>query len=188
MADPVTNFYQGASLGLMPQTRMSGPSRMTEDFGSGYIPSGFPNYANSTYFVDPNRTGDTAAQDTLAELYEAEYRDYLNRFFPVQQQLISEVTDLYPGLRQEEITRAQQSVARAYANVSGQQRRRLGGFGLRESENFYRDLERSQVSATVAARNLAAQRADERRMELMSGNIGGALGTRAIATQGGIGG
>ena len=55
-------------------------------------------------------------------------------------------------------------------------------------ENFYRDLERSQVSATVAAKNLAAQRADERRMELMSGNIGGALGTRAIATQGGIGG
>ena len=101
--------------------------------------------------------------------------------------MISEVTDQFPGLRQEEITRAQQSVARAYANISGQQRRRMGGFGLRQSENFYRDLERSQVSATVAARNLAAQRADER-MELMSGNIGGALGNRAIATQGGIGG
>lgn len=178
MADPMTNFYQGASLGLMPQTRMS------EDLGRGFTPI----QTTSPFFVDPYRTGDTAAQDTLAELYEAEYQDYLNRFFPVQQQLISEVTDQFPGLRQEEITRAQQSVAKAYANISGQQRRRMGGFGLRQSENFYRDLERSQVSATVAARNLAAQRADERRMELMSGNIGGALGTRAIATQGGIGG
>tara|TARA_R100000278_G_scaffold123181_1_gene111720 strand:+ start:1992 stop:2528 length:537 start_codon:yes stop_codon:yes gene_type:complete len=178
MADPMTNFYQGASLGLMPQTRMS------EDFGRGYTPI----QTTSPFFVDPYRTGDQAAQDTLADLYEAEYQDYLNRFFPVQRQMISEVTDQFPGLRQEEITRAQQSVARAYANISGQQRRRMGGFGLRQSENFYRDLERSQVSATVAARNLAAQRADERRMELMSGNIGGALGNRAIATQGGIGG
>jgi len=174
----MTNFYQGASLGLMPQTRMS------EDFGRGYTPI----QTTSPFFVDPYRTGDQAAQDTLADLYEAEYQDYLNRFFPVQRQMISEVTDQFPGLRQEEITRAQQSVARAYANISGQQRRRMGGFGLRQSENFYRDLERSQVSATVAARNLAAQRADERRMELMSGNIGGALGNRAIATQGGIGG
>jgi hypothetical protein len=181
MADPMTNFYQGASLGLNPQMRAYAG---TEDFVGAYVPSP----QSGEYFVDPNRTGNQAAQETLAELYEAEYADYLRRFFPVQQQLISEVTDQYPGLRQEEIQRAQESVARAYANISGQQRRRLGGFGLRESENFYRDLERSQVSATVAAKNLAAQRADERRMELMSGNIGGALGTRAIATQGGIGG
>lgn len=184
MADPMTNFYQGASLGVMPETRGIGGVLRSSNYKSGldYNPQ------TGQYFVDPYRTGDQAAQDTLADLYEAEYQDYLNRFFPVQQQMISEVTDQFPGLRQEEITRAQQSVARAYANISGQQRRRMGGFGLRQSENFYRDLERSQVSATVAARNLAAQRADERRMELMSGNIGGALGNRAIATQGGIGG
>jgi len=186
MADPMTNFYQGASLGLNPQTNMIGDAiaRVQNNYKSGLS----FNSNTGQYFVDPNRTGNQAAQETLADLYEAEYQDYLNRFFPVQQQLISEVTDQYPGLRQEEIQRAQESVARAYANISGQQRRRLGGFGLRESESFYRDLERSQVSATVAAKNLAAQRADERRMELMSGNIGGALGTRAIATQGGIGG
>jgi hypothetical protein len=178
MADPITNLFQGASLGLMPQTRMN------FDLDRG----GYQFVNQGQFFVDPYRTGDQAAQETLADLYEAEYADYLNRFFPVQQQMISEVTDQFPGLRQEEISRAQQSVAKAYANISGQQRRRMGGFGLRESESFYKDLERSQTSATVAARNLAAQRADERKMELMSGNIGGALGTRAIATQGGIGG
>jgi hypothetical protein len=179
MADPMTNLFQGASLGLMPQTRGFDLDR------GGFK---FPNQGQGQFFVDPYRSGDQAAQETLADLYEAEYADYLNRFLPVQQQLISEVTDQYPGLRQEEVSRAQQSVARAYANISGQQRRRMGGFGLRESESFYKDLERSQTSATVAARNLAAQRADERRMELMSGNVGGALGTRAIATQGGVGG
>ena len=159
MADPMTNLYQGASFGLMPQTRMN------FDLGRG----GYQPANQGQFFVDPYRTGDQAAQETLADLYEAEYADYLNRFFPVQQQMISEVTEQFPGLRQEEISRAQQSVAKAYANISGQQRRRMGGFGLRESESFYKDLERSQTSATVAARNLAGQRADERRLELMSG-------------------
>ena len=127
MADPMTNLFQGASLGLMPQTRGFDLDR------GGFK---FPNQGQGQFFVDPYRSGDQAAQETLADLYEAEYADYLNRFLPVQQQLISEVTDQYPGLRQEEVSRAQQSVARAYANISGQQRRRMGGFGLRESESF----------------------------------------------------
>lgn len=183
MADPMTNFYQGASLGVMPQTRFNiGP--ITDDYKRRMD----FNASTGQYFVDPYRTGDQAAQETLADLYEAEYQDYLNRFLPVQQQLISEVSEDFPRLRQEEITRAQQAVARSYASISGQQRRRLGGFGLRESDSFYRDLERSQVSATVAARNLAGMRADERRSLLLSGNIGGAMGNRAVATQGGIGG
>ena len=70
MADPMTNFYQGASLGLMPQVRMS------EDLGRSFTPI----QTQSPYFVDPYRTGDQAAQETLAELYEAEYQDYLSRF------------------------------------------------------------------------------------------------------------
>ena len=44
------------------------------------------------------------------------------------------------------------------------------------------------MSATVVMRNLAGMRADERRSLLLSGNIGGAMGNRAVATQGGIGG
>ena len=32
MADPMTNFYQGASLGVMPQVRMS------EDLGRSFTP------------------------------------------------------------------------------------------------------------------------------------------------------
>ena len=178
MADPMTNFYQGASLGLMPQVRMS------EDLGRSFTPI----QTQSPYFVDPYRTGDQVTKKHLQNFMKQNMQDYLNRFLPVQQQLISEVSEDFPRLRQEEITRAQQAVARSYASISGQQRRRLGGFGLRESDSFYRDLERSQVSATVAARNLAGMRADERRSLLLSGNIGGAMGNRAVATQGGIGG
>ena len=54
------------------------------------------NASTGQYFVDPYRTGDQAAQETLADLYEAEYQDYLNRFLPVQQQLISEVSEDFP--------------------------------------------------------------------------------------------
>ncbi len=177
MADPMTNFYQGSSLGIMPQTRMS------EDFGRGYTPI----QTTSPFYVDPFRTGDTAAQDTLAELYEAEFQDYLSRFFPVERDLISQMTTDFGGLQQEEISRAQQAVARQYANLSGQERRRMGGFGLRETENFYRDLERSQTSATVAARNMARMRSEERRTQILSGGLGSAL-TERTALQGGPGG
>jgi hypothetical protein len=178
MADPMTNLFQGGSLGLMPQTRFD------LDRG-GYK---FQNQGQGQYFVDPYRTGDTAAQDTLADLYEAEFQDYLNRFFPVEQDLIQQMTTGFEGLQQEEIGRAQQAVATQYANLSGQQRRRLGGFGLRETESFYKDLERSQVSATVAASNLARMRSDERRTQILSGGLGSALTDRVALQQGGANG
>ena len=97
------------------------------------------------------------------------------------------MTTDFGGLQQEEISRAQQAVARQYANLSGQERRRMGGFGLRETENFYRDLERSQTSATVAARNMARMRSEERRTQILSGGLGSAL-TERTALQGGSGG
>lgn len=183
MADPLTNFYQGASLGLMPQTRF-GFDSINDDYKRRL------NFNESTgqYFVDPFRTGDQAAQETLADLYEAEFADYLARFFPVEQDLIQQMTTGFGGLQQEEISRAQQAVARQYANLSGQERRRLGGFGLRESESFYKDLERSQVSATVAASNLARMRSEERRTQILSGGLGSALTDRTALQQGGAGG
>ena len=56
-------------------------------------------------YVDPYRSGDRAAQETLADLYEAEFQDYLSRFFPIEQDLINQMTTDFSGLQQEEINR-----------------------------------------------------------------------------------
>ena len=56
-------------------------------YGSSY---GDP-YGNNNLYVNPFRQGDQSAQDTLADLYEAEFQDYLNRFFPVEKDLIAQI-------------------------------------------------------------------------------------------------
>ena len=60
MADPMTNFYQGSSLGI--GLRLECQKILVGDILQ---------YKQHLHLcVDPFRTGDTAAQDTLAELYE----------------------------------------------------------------------------------------------------------------------
>ena len=119
---------------------------------------GYNDTPNPGYnYVNPYRQGDTAAQDTLADLYEAEFADYLRRFFPVEKDLIQQMTTGFEDLRQEEVGRAQRAVARQYANVRGQERRRMGGFGLSLRPGSEQDFRRSETSALVAARNFANQ-------------------------------
>jgi len=136
-------------------------------------------YSSSSLYVNPYRTGDQSAQETLADLYEAEFEDYLRRFFPVEQDLIYQMTEGFGELQQEEIGRAQQAVARQYANVRGQEMRRQAGFGLGLRPETQRDYERSQTSAIVAAQNFARMRSQERRMEVMSGGLGSAMRERS---------
>ena len=142
-------------------------------FGGGYgQPSGY-NYVN------PFRQGDQSAQDTLADLYEAEFQDYLNRFFPVEKDLIAQMTTGFEELQQEEIGRAQAAVARQYANVRGQETRRQAGYGLQLRPETQGDYRRSETSALVAARNFARMRAGERRQQILSGGLGSAMTQRS---------
>lgn len=166
MADPTTNLYQGASM------------TDTYDYSGGY--QNMYNQTPGNYFVDPYRTGDQAAQDTLADLYEAEFQDYLNRFFPVEQDLIQQMTTGFEGLQQEEIGRAQQATATQYANVQGQQARRMAGYGLQMSSGYAQDASRGETSAIVAARNFARLRSEERRNQILSGGIGSALTQKSV--------
>lgn len=146
---------------------------------------GYNNTPNPGYtYVNPYRQGDTAAQDTLADLYEAEFADYLRRFFPVEQDLIQQMTTGFEELQQEEIGRAQRAVARQYANVRGQEGRRMSGFGLALRPESGADFRRSETSALVAARNFARMRSEERRQQVISGGLGSAMQGRA-ALQGG---
>lgn len=158
---------------------------MFEDFYSS-IPGRntglFPSSPNTGYtYVNPYRTGDQAAQDTLADLYEAEFEDYLNRFFPIEQDLITQMTTGFGGLQQEEIGRAQAAVARQFATAQGTEMRRLASYGLSQDNRDLRsDFDRTQTSSLVAARNFARERSEQRRLEILSGGLGSSLRDRAI--------
>jgi hypothetical protein len=139
-----------------------------------------PFYSGNDLYVNPFRSGDQSAQDTLADLYEAEFQDYLQRFFPVEQDLIQQMTTGFEGLQQEEIGRAQEAVARQYANVRGQFGRRQAGFGISLRPESQADYQRSETSALIAARNFARMRAEERRMQVLSGGLGSAMGQKSV--------
>jgi hypothetical protein len=150
----------------------------TYDYSGGY--QNVNNQTPGSYFVDPNRTGDSAAQDTLADLYEAEFQDYLNRFFPVEKDLIQQMTTGFDGLQQEEIGRAQEATARQYANVQGQQSRRMAGYGLQQDSGYAQDASRGETGAMVAAKNFARLRSEERRQQILSGGTGSALTQKSV--------
>lgn len=135
--------------------------------------------SNNSLYVNPFRSGDQSAQDTLADLYEAEFQDYLNRFFPVEKDLIAQMTTGFGELQQEEINRAQSAVAKQYANVRGQEGRRQAGYGVSLRPETQGDYQRSETSSLVAARNFARMRSEERRMQILSGG-GGAMTQKAV--------
>lgn len=139
-----------------------------------------PTSLGSNLYVNPFRSGDQSAQDTLADLYEAEFQDYLQRFFPVEQDLIQQMTTGFEGLQQEEIGRAQEAVARQYANVRGQAGRRQAGFGLSLRPESQSDFERSETSALIAARNFARARSEQRRMDVLSGGLGSGMTSKSL--------
>ena len=146
----------------------------------------FGNYGSGNYgqpggnlYVNPFRKGDQAAKDTLADLYEAEFADYLRRFFPVEQDLIRQMTTGFGELQQEEIDRAQGAVARQFANTRGQEMRRQAGFGVSLRPETQADFQRTEASSLVAARNFARMRASERRNQILSGGLGSAMTQRS---------
>lgn len=148
--------------------------------GRGYGRGGVQDpSSNNSLYVNPFRSGDQSAQDTLSDLYEAEFQDYLNRFFPVEKDLIAQMTTGFGELQQEEINRAQSAVAKQYANVRGQEGRRQAGYGVSLRPETQGDYQRSETSSLVAARNFARMRSEERRMQILSGG-GGAMTQKAV--------
>jgi len=150
-------------------------------FGYNSEPS-YSNYGNNNQnlYVNPFRSGDQSAQDTLSDLYEAEFQDYLDRFFPIEQDLINQMTTGFGELQQEEISRAQGAVARQFANSRGQNTRRMEGYGVPLRQDMNNDMSRTETSSLVAARNFARERSEQRRLEVISGGMGGEMRSRAV--------
>ncbi len=169
-------FYTGGLPIFQPQDMGIGGN-----FGNnnGNMAGNFGQSGGNLY-VNPFRQGDQSAQDTLADLYEAEFQDYLNRFFPVEQDLIRQMTTGFGELQQEEINRAQGAVARQFANAQGQNTRRMAGFGVPLRGDMQNDMSRSETSALVAARNFARERSEQRRMEIISGGMGGSMRQKSV--------
>ena len=173
MFNPTGNmFYNMGGLGN-PYGQNNSYFQGEPGFGGADTPNPGYNYVN------PFRQGDQAAQDTLADLYEAEFADYLRRFFPVEKDLIEQMTTGFEALQQEEIGRAQEAVARQYANVRGQETRRQAGYGISLRPESQADFKRSETSALVAARNFAQMRSVERRQQVLSGGLGSAMTQRS---------
>jgi len=168
-------FYTGGLPIFEPQDMNIGGN-----FGNnnGNMAGNFGQFGGNLY-VNPFRQGDQAAQDTLADLYEAEFQDYLNRFFPVEQDLIRQMTTGFGELQQEEIDRAQGAVARQFANTRGQEMRRQAGFGVSLRPETQADFQRTEASSLVAARNFARMRSSERRNQILSGGLGSAMTQRS---------
>tara|TARA_X000000950_G_scaffold206442_1_gene248369 strand:+ start:6414 stop:6932 length:519 start_codon:yes stop_codon:yes gene_type:complete len=145
----------------------------------GFAP-GAPGQGSGSLYVNPFRKGDRSAQDTLADLYEAEFQDYLNRFFPVEEDLINQMTTGFGELQQEEIGRAQVAVARQFANTRGQEIRRQQGFGITRRPQNEMDFQRAETSSLVAARNFARMRSEDRRSQILSGGLGSGLQGRSL--------
>lgn len=160
--------------GLTPQT--------TPFTGAGfYEPETGSYYGRDPRYVDPSQSGDFAAQETLSDLYEQEFQDYLNRFFPIEQDLITQMTTDFSGLQREEMDRAQAAVARQFATSRGTRMRNLQSFGLTgPRRSFINDFNRSEVSALVAARNFARERSEQRRLEVLGGGVGSQIRGRSI--------
>ena len=74
--------------------------------------------------------------------------------------------------QQAEINRAQRTAARTFANIRGQEQRRRAGFGMNVDGTTNAALDRAETGAIVAARNFARMRAEERRLQILSGGLG----------------
>jgi len=180
-------FYNNAINGLYRQqggNRSYGNDQLYTNGGPGpgrgYGRGGVQDpSSNNSLYVNPFRSGDQSAQNTLSDLYEAEFQDYLNRFFPVEQDLIQQMTTGFGELQQEEINRAQGAVAKQYANVRGQEGRRQAGYGVSLRPETQVDYQKSETSALVAARNFARMRSVERRNQIISGGLGSAMTQRS---------
>ena len=129
-------------------------------------------YANVFTPIDTSTTGDYGAQETLARLYDAEYQDYLTRFFTVERRLMDEMQSGFDEQQQQEIERAQSTAAKTFANLRGQEQRRRAGFGMNIDLETNNALDRAETSSIVAARNFARMRSEERRMQILSGGLG----------------
>ena len=162
---------------LNPDTR-----RAVEEFygGDPYFMGGDPDnpYGNINPYAYSNYSAEDNPGDKLyADLIRAQLDDYLTRFSPVEEYLAGEITATGTGQLEADLERTRDAVLTARENVTGQQARARGRYGLTAIPASARRANQT-VSTLVGGLNTTRQRDADRQEALLTGGLG-SIGEKA---------
>lgn len=138
-------------------------------------------YGNPYSQIDPNAYSgldrDENPGDKLyADLVRAQTQDYLNRFAPIENQLVGSITPTGTTSLAGDLERTREAVLGAGMNVQGQQNRSMERLGIYGNSGIGTSMD--TVGALVGGLNDTRLRDSDRRMQLLTG-VGGAVAQRA---------
>ena len=162
--------FQAYMAALSPET--------AAQVGSFY---GYPQGGNAYSQIDPYAYSDLGrdekpADKLYADIIRAQTQDYMNRFAPVENDLISRITPTGTTSLAGDLQRTQQAVLGAGMNVQGQQNRSMERLGLYGNSSIGNGND--TVGALIGGLNDTRMRDTDRRMQLLTG-VGGAVAQRA---------
>lgn len=111
-----------------------------------------------------------------ADLVRAQTQDYLNRFAPVEDELVNSITPTGTTALPGDLERTREAVLGAGMNVQGQQNRSMERLGIYGNSGIGTSMD--TVGALVGGLNDTRLRDSDRRMQLLTG-VGGAVAQRA---------
>jgi len=165
--------FQSYMMALSPET--------AAQVGSFYgYPQGGNAYARINPYAYSTLGRDENPGDKLyADLVRAQTQDYMNRFAPVEDDLISRITPTGTTSLAGDLERTEQSVLGAGMNVQGQQNRSMERLGIYGNSGIGTSMD--TVGALVGGLNDTRLRDSDRRMQLLTG-VGGAVAQKARST------
>lgn len=174
------NFFPGGGGGINPMGGMGGGAGNVD---ANVLDNDNP-YAGITEGLDPN-SNDYASQ-IRARIARQQWQDYLQRFAPIEQELINSIGN--KELLRKAIARGDENVERSFDSARGQFQRRLSrqGVGLStdQAAASERSMGLSEAAAKVASRNRTRMNVRDREMQILGGT-GGSVANMARSNMGG---
>lgn len=106
----------------------------------------------------PSFGGRHQASDTWAWITRAQYKDYVNRFVPMENELIGMTSYKNPAVVQEAVDKGALAASNAYDTAAAQQDQTYGRYGAAISADQLRTIDRSRDLGKTAAIVDAANR------------------------------
>jgi hypothetical protein len=134
-------------------------------------PSTSPSLANASAYFGVGQGDSNYASNILAQITRSQYADYLARFVPVENQLISYATD--PTQPMQSALQAKGYVDSSFAANAGEMQRRFAAQGVRptaaQSAAIQQQQQQQRGLAEVGAMNQAAQQTNNTQMQILGG-------------------
>lgn len=176
----VSNILSGFGYSVDPSMYGGSPwYALNQNTGSNLF-NGQPGYgypdAPGGYYVDPYGTGakkNKTADKVMADLYDAQWRDYMNRFAPIEDGYANLLRrDTYEQeIANRDRLRSAVSIGGAFDRSDAMEGRRMERYGLEYRPDG--DLQMAKVGSIVGGLNQATQMADDRRLAATSGGLQG---------------